>query len=484
MARWIVFLLNLIGWKRGVLAFVAGALAPLAIAPLHLWPLLIPSLSTLFILSTRAETPRAAFRIAWIWGWGYCLAGLHWMVVPLWDFREQFGWLIPFEIVGIHGGLALFYALAMAMYVRIRQPRADVNALLFTLCFAGVEWLRGHLLTGFPWVLVGYAWGACDASAQIASVMNIYLLTACTVALSVLPCLWWMHGRLKALAFVPVLWVSLFVAWGAHRLSAKEDMPTAQSLTVRLVQANIPQQLKWHPDHVEQSLRKHIDLSVQASDKVPDIIIWPETAVPFVIEADSPWPARLASMLKPSQVLITGAVMGEGRGTDWRVYNSILSINAKGQIASRYDKHHLVPFGEYVPLREWLPVEKITAGSTDFSAGAAPAPLAVHPNAMPVLPLICYEVIFPQYAHEIARGGWLLNLTNDAWFGNSFEPHQHLEMARFRAIEQGVPMVRVANTGISAAFDGYGRSLGQISLGMEGVLDVAVPIAQHRNNTH
>lgn len=457
------------GWHTPFFAVLLGGCAALALAPFYLWPLLFPSFCYLYWKQLHAQHARQAFLSGWLWGVGFFLVGMYWLVMPLWMFKEQFGWLIPFEILFIHGGLALFPALSGWVFFKIKRHCMMQNLVVFSLCYWGGEWLRGHILTGLPWNHVGYAWAVYDESAQIASLLSIYPLTLLTVLLAISPIIWLKYKRLSVL--LPIAVTAAIVAYGTTRLDNEFQEPT--STVVRVVQANVPQQIKWDPKHVSSSLQKYLDMSRGHGLEDVDVVVWPETSVPFVLWEDSEWPKQLADILNPEQVLLTGAVRGDRHGDERRVYNSVVAIDHEGKIIGHYDKHHLVPFGEYVPLRDILPLEKITAGTGDFTAGSKISAIEL-PGHLPFLALICYEVIFPSYAED-GRAQWLLNLTNDAWFGHGSQPYQHLDMSRFRAIEQGKPMVRAASTGISAVIDGYGRVLNRIDYNEAGVLDVAIP---------
>lgn len=473
---------------------IAGALATFGFAPFYAWPLLLISIAWLFHIISHAPTPRAAFWQSWWWGVGFFAAGLYWITIALTIDMARFGWMIPFALAGIAGGLAIFPALAGYAYAVLRQPSIAINAVTFSLLFFASEWLRSHVLTGFPWNLMGYGWGAYDVTAQGASligVMGLSLLTwLLATALVVLCASRVLYPAACMIVFLALCWygenrLALLsechsTASEAKRAESKKD--PAQSLCdsqddvmLRLVQPNIPQSMKWDPEHLKANLALYRELTESKGLEKADVVIWPESAFPFVVPADATHIEPLADMLKPHQLLITGAMIREQEPLAYT--NSLLVLNHKAKIIARYDKHHLVPFGEYVPLRKWLPIEKITGGTVDFKAGDDPRPIKFKKLERNIRPLICYEVIFERYSHGYNPKDWLLNITNDGWYGNSTGPYQHLEMARFRAIEQGVPMVRVAGTGISAVYDGYGRLQGSLGLGTQGVLDMALPAA-------
>jgi apolipoprotein N-acyltransferase len=265
--------------------------------------------------------------------------------------------------------------------------------------------------------------------------------------------------------------------WGAHRLGSGAHDDTA-GVRLRLVQPNIAQTLKWQPEQLRANFQRHLELAREPSAQTPTVVIWPETAVPFVLEEEPEVRQVMAWATPPGGLTISGAL---ARDEQKRIYNSLLALDAKGQVVARFDKFHLVPFGEYVPLRRFIPFKGLAqVGGAGFGSGPGPRTVAF-PGAAPGLPaaspLICYEVIFPDEVVDPAgpRPGWLLNVTNDGWFGHTAGPHQHLAIARVRSVEQGLPLARAANTGISAVVDPYGRVVASLPLGEMGVVDANLP---------
>jgi len=487
-------MLGLGGWRRALLAALLGALAAAALPPWSLLPLLIPAFVGLVWLLDGARTTRAALFLGWCFGAGYFLLGLYWIAEPLLVDAARTAWLIPFAVVGLSGGLAIFTALTCAALDLLRRRglvagpgRIVALAALWTL----LEWVRGWIFTGFPWNLLGYAWSPSPAMLQTASIAGPYGLSMITVLAAAMPALLVGEpaGKGRALrvplviAFTLLLPAALF-AYGAARLAAAPPPGSAvvPDVRLRLVQANIPQRLKWQADQRLPNLQKHIDMSRQpAADGVaPTLVIWPETAVPFFL-ANDPGARQLAAQAVPADgLLITGAPRSEevapGAGPR-RFWNSVHALDASGTIQATYDKAHLVPFGEYVPLRGILPIDKIVPGQGDFTPGPGRRTLRLA-GLPPVSVLICYEAIFPGAAVDRAdRPQWILNLTNDAWFGQGAGPIQHFAISRMRAIEEGLPFVRAAGTGISAVVDPYGRVLAQLGINETGILDSDLPVA-------
>jgi apolipoprotein N-acyltransferase len=418
-----------------------------------------------------------AFRDGWWFGFGHFIAGFYWIGLSLLVDAAQFAWLYPFAVLCIPAVLAI-YTGAVAVLVRLAPP-GTASILALAAVWTLVEVLRGILFTGFPWNSIGIVWTISDATMQLASVTGVYGLSFLTVLAAASPAA---LGRpsggrnliapVAGLIIVGGLW-----AGGALRLSNVET-ETVPGVTLRIVQPNIAQAKKWHPDYRDKHLATFLRLSNAPGERPPTHIIWPETAVPFIVATDGARRRVMASVIKNDGLLLTGAVRTSTLGSQsYRLWNSLYAINAKAEIVATYDKFHLVPFGEYVPFRRWVSFAKITAGRTDFSAGPGPKTLRL-PGLPPFSPLICYEIIFPDnVTQQGSASRWLLNVTNDAWFGTSSGPYQHFAMARLRSVEQGLPLVRAANTGISGITDSYGRVTARLGLNQQGFVDGALPQA-------
>ena len=476
-------LAGLEGWRRYLLALALGGAGAAALPPLHLLPVLLLAFTGLVWLLDGSRGPPGAFAAGWWFGFGHFLAGLYWIGYAFLVEAEKFGWMMPFAVAGLAAGLAFFPALA-TLATWIGRPAGVGRILALAAAWTVGEWLRGHLFTGFPWNLIGYVWTISDAMLQLAAVGGIYGLSLLTVVAAAMPAVLadapaGARPRWRPLAIAGAV---LGLAWagGFLRLNMAE-VATVPEVRLRLVQANIPQHEKWRAEFREANLLRHLQLTSSPGAARITHVIWPETAVAYVIAND---PARrdlLGDLVRPDGLLITGAPRTTPqRSSPFRVWNSLHAIAAEGAIVATYDKFHLVPFGEYLPFRpllDRLNLTKIAHGAVDFSRGPGPRTLDL-PGLPAVSPLICYEVIFAgEVVEQGSRPGWLLNITNDAWFGMSSGPYQHFAMARVRAVEQGLPLVRVAGTGISAIVDAYGRTLGRLDLGRSGVLDGALPTA-------
>lgn len=470
---------QLTGIKRNLAAFLFGACATAALPPVFALPLLLVAFPGLMWLLESASSQKRAFWDGWWFGLGHFITGLYWFCVALLVDPVKFAWLIPFTLLGLNGIIAIYIGVFGLIFFHFNATKPIIRLTAFTLLWVGMEYARSILFTGFPWNLIGYIWTFADAPIQSAYYMTIYGLSALTIALFTAPALLADKDNSRRTTMVPGL-VILFLAlanagWGAHRLS-QHPTQYVEGITLRLVQANIPQSLKWDPKHQSEALRSHIRLTRSEGYENVTHVIWPETAMPYMLEGSSPWPDMLAqTVVPPKGALITGVLRARGKGEDWKIWNSLQAIGESGQIIATYDKHHLVPFGEFVPFRSILPIDKITPGSTDFSRGAGPATLQL--DGLPSFsPLICYEIIFPgEVTATETKPEWLLNITNDAWFGRSSGPYQHFHMARMRAVEEGLPLMRVANSGISAAIDAYGRVLKHVPLGASGVITSPLP---------
>ena len=387
---------------------------------------------------------------------------LYWVFYALLTFPDRFGWMVPFAVFGLAGLLALFPA-GTALGCRRAGLGGAGGILVFAAVWTAFEWLRGWVLTGFPWNLVGSAWMLSDGMIQGTAVAGVHGLGLLTVAAAAMPAVLAAGGKGGARA-VLAAFAALAVVWGAGQWRlAGADGAMVPDVRLRLVQPNIDQKLKWLPElraaHVAEQLR----MSVRPGGGPPPThVIWAETAVPFYLSNSPDIRAAIGEATPKGGLTITGALRSEPGG---RVWNSLFAIDEGGGVRGIYDKVHLVPFGEYVPFRRFLDFAKVTQGGRDFSAGTGLATLELK-GLPPVGPLICYEIIFPgNVTVPDRRPGWLLNITNDAWYGLTAGPYQHFAAARLRAVEEGLPVVRVANNGISGVVDAYGRVLARLGLG-------------------
>lgn len=464
---------------RCALAAGLGGLGALSLAPFHWTPLLFV-FTGLFWLIDGARSWRDASLLGWLFGLGHFAVGLSWIAESFQVDAERFGALAVPAVSGLVSFLALFPALACG-FAKAAGRSGWTLLLALATSWSAAEWLRGHVLTGFPWNLVGYAWGVADETLQAASVFGIYGLGFLTIVLAASPGLMigsFARARLRRWIPLAVSIAGVLALWGfgAVRLAGPmpEDVPDSR---LRIVQASIPQTMKWDLGESERILSRYMALSTLPSSAGFTHIIWPETAVPYLIAEVAEARNAIASVVPPGGALLTGTIR---RTADFEenpaLLNSLVSLNDSGEIVAAYDKVRLVPFGEYMPLGRILPIKKLTKGSIDYVPGDARTVFAVR-DLPPVAPMICYEAIFPGAGWQGRRPQWILNVTNDAWFGTSSGPYQHFLAARVRAIEEGLPLVRAANTGISAVTDAYGRIRTSLPLNTVGIIDTSLPQA-------
>jgi apolipoprotein N-acyltransferase len=382
-------------------------------------------------------------------------------------------WQLPFAVTLLPAGLALFTGLACALALYFWQ-NGPARLLVFAACYTAFEWLRGHILTGFPWNLAAYGWGASLAVQQSMAVIGAYGLTFLTILLGASLADVTRRNAWKAPLVMALLFAGLW-GLGAHRL-VSHPAENVAGVSLRIVQPNIPQREKEQSRYYARNWRRLLDLSVTPGS--PNVIIWPEAATPpFLFNRDRMALDQVGLLTGASRTLITGATRAQRAGDNLSFYNSLFMFPPGGEPGRVYDKFHLVPFGEYVPFASvlnHLGITKLTAGQEGFSFGDGPRTYQL--AGLPaVTPLICYEVIFPAAVTSGQRPGWFVNVTDDSWFGPWAGPYQHFVIARARAIEEAVPIARAANTGISAVIDPYGRITAQLGLGKRGVLDAGLP---------
>jgi apolipoprotein N-acyltransferase len=481
------YLRGMRGWRRVLATILLGGLSALALPPLHLIPFLVLAFPGLIWIleghDTESRSRRRAALTGFWFGFGHFFVGLHWIVEPMLVDPVRTAWMIPFAWPGLAAALAVFVALVCGAQAWFRfgentAARVVVVAALWTVS----ELLRGVVLTGFPWNLIGYVWaghGPGLPMLQAVSVVGVLGLGTITLLGAAMPAV---LGRPTSNAFGPsalVLVATLLipgVLWsgGLYRLQVSQTTYVPDQ-RLRIVQANIAQRDKWAPTLRLQHLETYLALSATPATNTPTTVIWPETAVPFFLANDALMRGEAARAAPPGGVLITGSVRAAFHNNQRQLFNALLVIDDAARVQHVYDKSHLVPFGEYVPLRGILPVDKVVPGQGDFTPG--PGPRLIDVDGLPAFsPLICYEAIFPgRVTPGDARPGWLLNLTNDAWFGSFAGPWQHFATASSRAVEEGLPMVRAANTGISAVVDPYGRVQAWLGVGVRGVLDSDLP---------
>jgi apolipoprotein N-acyltransferase len=481
------------GWRRRLIAFAAGALSALAMAPFNAWPVLFLTFPTLVWLIDGAGIGRwggvtVAAATGWWFGFGYFLAGLYWIGFAFLVDAPTFGWLLPIAVIGLPAVLAVYTALGVAL-ARILWTRGAVRILALGAALTATEWLRGHVLTGFPWNAFGYALTSPLALAQAASLVGLWGLTFIAVVVFASPATLTDDRTETRRPWLPLAFSLIVLAglggYGVFRLVRTPTL-FVSGVHLRIMQPNLQQDVRFNYAAKQDVMNRYLALSDRASGPqsqgVRDAthLIWPESSFPFFLTREADALAQITNLLPQGAVLITGAMRlsDPDKPDESGVYNSIYVIDHSGSIAAVYDKVHLVPFGEYLPyeqILERLGLQELTKQRGGFLAGDRRRLISI-PGAPIALPLICYEIIFPgELTPPGKRPGWIVNVTNDGWFGISTGPYQHFQQARVSAIEEGLPLARAANTGISAVVDPVGRIINSLPLGREGVLDSALP---------
>ena len=483
------------GWKRIVTSFVAGALCALAMAPMDMfWVLFLTFPVLVWLIDGTAADPGnsffgrmwPSFKTGWWFGFGYFLAGLWWIGAALLVDAENFAWAVPFAVLGIPALLALFWAIAIA-FARLFWSDDWRRIIVLAVFLAIAEYLRGTVFTGFPWNTVGYAAMTTPLMMQSVSILGLYGITPLAIVVFATPAIFAPGAglkprRLRALLAFSLALTIAHVAFGYWRLNSNPAR-FVENVKLRIVQPGIQQKDKWVPENESKIFNTYIELS-KASDEPVTHYIWPESAFPFILTQRRGALAAIANMLPRDAYLITGAMRveaGSNNANDYRVFNSVYVINHKGEIAGASDKLHLVPFGEYLPfakLAKRFGLQEITGIDGGFTPAVSRRILSTK-TAGRFLPLICYEIVFSGQIlpddSEDERPSWIVNVTNDAWFGLTTGPYQHHRQAVVRGVEEGLPVVRAANSGISSVSDAFGRVHAEIDLGEIGYLDAKLP---------
>ncbi len=464
--------------------FILGLLSGLAMPPVGAWWILGFTFPLCFALLHQPKpiSLGRSFWLGWVFGFGYFVATLHWIGFAFLVDAEVYLWMMPFAVCALAAGMALFWAAAISASLHLAK-RGLPLFLTAPLCFAGFEWLRGHIFTGFPWAVPGLAADGMGGALQLASLIGMNGLTLVVVLWAMVPLGLARGDRLsRGLSVLVALSLPASWIWGQYRV-AQHPLEFIDGQIVRLIQPNISQSDKWRGDNAQEIFDQLLKLSARPAKSPITVIVWPESAVPFLIDESEVGQSELRGVLAPGKILLTGAVRRSspesvnGKPPDY--FTSVLAFDGDAKLIAHYDKKHLVPGGEYLPLAwliEPLGFRKVVNLPESFSAGIGPSVVAIKGLGL-VAMQICYEAIFPEILMTPLRPDWILNVTNDGWFGNSAGPYQHLSQLRFRAIEQGVGVIRVANTGISAIIDATGGYLHRSGLGKEAVIDSPIPRA-------
>lgn len=472
------------GWPVALVLGVSGALSSLAMAPLHAWPVLIGTLAILIWsvdgARRRARPLRSAFWRGFLFGFGYFLAGMFWLANAFINRGPEFIPLIPIAVPALAALLAAFWGGAMAAYSGLAQ-RSEWRILVFAVCLGVFEWLRGHMFGGLPWNLPAHAWSAGGAVSQSASWFGVYGLSMLTVLTLVSPAIAVGPGLslrrlMPGMAGASILLI-LF-SFGALRLQ-EADPGVAPGVRLRIVQSALTQTEKWSEGGALLARDRYLGLTAAPGLDQVTHILWPEGALPIYMLEDGATLSLIGEVLGDDQVLMAGINRRAAAEEGETYHNSLAVLRYHGgapRIVGLYDKVLLAPFGETIPFSSLLSaIGFADFARQQFSPGAGPFVMEI-PGAPPVMPLICYEGIFPGFVRAGSpRPAWLFNLSNDAWFGDTSGPRQHVNQARYRSIETGLPMIRSASRGVSGVIDALGRMSVAIQPGAEGAYDVDLP---------
>jgi apolipoprotein N-acyltransferase len=475
----------------------AGWIAAFSMPPASIWPCMFLGLSGLYWLYSKTSSAVQAFATGFFFALGYFVTGLWWIGNALLVEGNEFAWVWPISVIGLPTLLALFTGVYLAIARLSHSPDNFKGFLVFAFFLTFSEWTRGNAFTGFPWNLYGYVWADHLPMAQASHYIGAYGLTLVSV-------LWGSVGgylfvsadgkRFKiVLASIATLTLAATYMLGQYRLD--NSVTTFDEKTgIVVAQPNIPQNMKWDPVAVQENFLKISSLSKTGifADPKPEtiFIVWPETAISPAVYTRTENMDRIRDLLqgytKSETYLVTGILrrMAGATEEETQYANSVVFLNKDMTALQAYDKHHLVPFGEFIPLQNWIPLKPVAA-FRGFQRGSGPA--TVERDSSPAFsPLICYEIIFPDAVIDkhAKRPSWIVNVTNDGWYGDSAGPYQHFAQTRLRAIEEGLPVVRAANTGISGVIDPYGRVLEKADIFQEAVLVTHLPAPLPHSNPY
>lgn len=459
--------------------FILGCLASQAMAPVGFVPALVLGLSFLYFFCADA-TPVRCFLLGWLFAFGYFVVGLYWVGNALLVEGNPYRWAWPLAVAGLPFILSFFQAFACFFARYYFDLKKMSGFIAFVILSAFYEWARGHAFTGFPWNLYGHAWTRSLAVMQILSLINVYGLTLLTIFWCTAPGFLVLANiktpKGKSLALIALLSFVFCLSYGHWRLQSS-DVSVHPDINIRLVQANIPEAEKWKREKLWKNFLRHVELSNPGPDDAAGkttLVVWSETALNRWVLQEPDAMALITSMLHAypgPAYLLTGMLRYEP--DTQRYYNSLVMIDAAGEIRNVYDKNHLVPFGEYIPLQKWIPFEPV-ARFKGFAGGSGPVTYRVN-DTLKYSPAICYEIIFPgRVANRHNPPDVIINVTNDSWYGESSGPWQHLYQAVFRAIEEGIPVIRVADTGFSAIINSRGQIIEKSGLFAEYEKTVAL----------
>ena len=455
-------------------AFVLGGISALAFPPTYMFVLYILSFMMALRLLDDMRGYKKVCLFGYWFGFSHFVVGLYWIANALLVDFVSYGWLYPITLLCIGVFFGLFVIPSFAVFHLLKNQNNWIKIIAFSYVWVLSEWVRSFLFTGFPWNLLGTIFAANEVFIQTASIWGTYGLSF--IALIIAGCFYLITKREKICAICVLVFIfSFLTGFGLWRTSGYEDVKS--DTRIRLVQPSIAQSMKWDPDELENNFFEYVELSRKDGLEGVDFVVWGETALPFDIKYRYEYQEYLKQAVPDNGYLLTGVVRFEEFYGRYKQYNSMYVVNKNAEVEDVYDKNHLVPFGEYIPLRKYLPdwIKPVTNSVADFATSEKLKNIKLK-NQPAFGALICYEIIFPDNViNRKSKPQWLAVLTNDGWYGKSSGPYQHLVAARMRAVEEGISVVRSANSGISAVISPYGKVLKQIDLHEKGYVDVDLP---------
>ena len=459
-------------------AILLGCLFTLGFAPFGLWPLAIVTIALMLVIVDRSKSIKKTFGLGLLFGMGHYLSSIHWLVMAFYmDFKS---WPLALAsgvpaVIALSFYLSLYMAACFAIYKKLTY-NFYIKAICFAFAWVGFELLRSIGDVAFPWNLTGYIFTDNLVILQLAFYVKIYGLSFIAILIAAL-----MKGGKKPFTVAAMI---LLIAMSCGYLRFIDDSKPInsnnKSLSVRIVQPNISQLEKWDPYKRFEHINSLLELSNKYdgfTKESPSIIIWPETAITTFLDEDPKLRRFLMNNLPNGSLLVTGAPRAERGVSQVDYYNSIMVLDNESNVSNVFDKRILVPFGEYVPFRNLLPnfIQKMVHGRGDYKSGSGKVTLKIQGINTSFVPLICFEAVLPLWVNRHSDGNdFLLVLTNDGWFDGTIAPAQHFAMVKVRSIETGKPLIRVANTGVSAVLDSKGKVFSRLSNGHIGYLDVDI----------
>lgn len=466
-------------------AFLCGFVSVTALPPLHILPVLFIGISILLILIWKSDTPKQAFLRGYCFGFSFFSFGLSWIGNAVLIDQTYLMFLYPIIFISCGAFFALFIAVPAWLSRYLKKPLCTY--LSFCALIVIFEWIRSFILTGFPWNLWGTVFAFSTSFIQLSAFGGTYLLSLLALLIFGAPFFWIISpSKTRFISTFGISFLSLFIIFYAGQIRLDKESNEKSTTIIRFVQPSIPQTLKWNPTSLEQNFDTHINLSKQDIPKEISAILWGETASPFPLDFDEEHNQKIRQAIPEKGYLITGMVRYYTHKGYPKAANSLMAFDSHGNPVAYYDKSHLVPFGEYIPLRRWLPNWLRPLANTIGTFTPGPGPQKIELQNLPSFGVaICYEAIFPHKILDQAnRPEWIINPTNDGWYGDSFGPHQHFTATRLRAVEEGITIARIANNGISALISPYGTIIGKLNLNQAGFIDLSLPVKTSLSTTY